>query len=39
MYPEVAIKASFPKTLSPSVEIANKVMSIFDKRIPLKPKP
>jgi hypothetical protein len=31
MYPEAAIKASFPKALGHKVKIANKVSSVFDK--------
>jgi hypothetical protein len=39
MYPEAAIKASFPKVSSHNVEITNKVSSVFDKCISLKTKP
>jgi hypothetical protein len=33
MYPEIAIKASFPKVSSHNIKIANKVRSVFDKHI------
>jgi hypothetical protein len=33
MYPEAALKASFPKTWGLRVEITNRVSSVFDKRL------
>jgi hypothetical protein len=33
MYPETAIKASFPKVLSHNVKITNKDRFVFDKHI------
>jgi hypothetical protein len=39
MYHKAVIKASFLKVSSHNVEIANKVSSVFDKRISLEMKP